>query len=91
MRCASEFANGTAGMEQEGAAGGGPVYRPVTGRIKLPVSDNSLLSIKPSLPRISALSLARVGQVKRRVSEVVMKLVGTTKGVGGVNPLMPAS
>ena len=91
MHCASEFANGTVGMKQEGAAGGGPVYRPATGRIKSPVSDNSSPSIEPSSPRISALSSARVGQVKRRALEVVMKLVGTTKGVGGVNPLMPAS
>ena len=91
MRCASEFANGTAGMEQEGVAGGGPVYKPARGMIELPVSDNSSLSIELSSPRVSALSSARVGQVKRRALEVVMKLVGTTKGVGGVNPLMPAS
>ena len=58
---------------------------------KSPVSNKSSLSIESSLPRMSLLSSARVGQVKQRVSEVVMNVDGATKGVGGVNPLMPAS
>ena len=56
-----------------------------------PVSNKSSSSIESSLPRMSLLSSARVGQVKQRVSEVVMNVDGATKGVGGVNPLMPAS
>lgn len=40
---------------------------------------------------MSSLSSARVGQVKQRASEVVINVDGATKGVGGVNPLMPAS
>ena len=57
---------------------------------KSPMSISSFSS-GPKSDKIALFNSARVGQVNQWESSVVKNREGATKGVGGVNPLIPAS